>query len=122
MNTDADLIDRYRRAQLFFEARDYGEAARLARELVDAEPGRLDLRILLARALYHSAQLNRAEAELRHIVDRYPDESYARLMLGRTLERLGRASEATAHLRLAAALSGEPVDAPRRLASQDGAG
>ncbi|NJP68812.1 tetratricopeptide repeat protein [Streptomyces spiramenti] len=120
MNTDGNLIDRYHRAQLFFDARDYGEAARLTRELVDVEPGRLDLRLLLARALFHSAQLNRAEEELRHIVDRYPDESYARLMLGRTLERLGRQAEATAQLRLAAALSGEPVDAPRRLASEGG--
>ncbi|WP_130798145.1 tetratricopeptide repeat protein [Streptomyces otsuchiensis] len=117
MNTEGNL-DQYNRAQLFFEARDYGEAARLTRPLVDAEPARLDLRLLLARALYHSAQLGRAEKELRVITDRHPDESYARLMLGRTLQRLGRDDEATAQLRLAAALSGEPVDAPRRMASE----
>lgn len=116
MSVTEELIERYRRAQRYFEAKDYAEAARLLAAVADAEPGNLEVRLLLARATYHSAQLRRAERQLRAIVAQYPAESYAHLLLGRTLQRLNRDREATAHLRLAAALTGQNVDAPRRMA------
>ncbi|MFI7356266.1 tetratricopeptide repeat protein [Streptomyces avidinii] len=99
--------ERWARAQLFFEAKEYATAARILDGLAGETPEQLAPRLLLARAYYHSAQLSRAEQELRAILERWPVEDYAQLMLGRTLERLGRAAEARPHLRMAAAMAGE---------------
>ncbi|MGW7488045.1 tetratricopeptide repeat protein [Streptomyces sp. NPDC054786] len=99
--------DRWARAQLFFEAKDFTAAARILRGVVDEDPRPVAPRLLLARAYYHSAQLGRAETELRAVLDRDPVEAYARLMLGRTLERQGRAGEAAGQLRIAAALGAD---------------
>ncbi|WP_059005857.1 tetratricopeptide repeat protein [Streptomyces specialis] len=97
---------RWERAGLLFEARDFAGAARLLTALVEEFPDLVAPRLLLARALYHSAQLSRAEAQLREVIARDPVEGYAHLMLGRTLQRQGRDAEATASLRLADALAG----------------
>lgn len=99
--------ERWERAQLFFDAKDYAGAARVLGGLVDEVPEQTGPRLLLARAYYHSAQLRRAEAELRALVARDPVEHYARLMLGRTLQRQGRDDEAESHLRIASALAGD---------------
>ncbi|MGW2509116.1 tetratricopeptide repeat protein [Streptomyces scopuliridis] len=99
--------ERWDRAQLFFDAKEYVTAARILTGLVDEVPEQVAPRLLLARAYYHSARLAKAEAELRAVLERDPVEHYARLMLGRTLERQGRAEEAAPQLRMAAALSGE---------------
>jgi len=99
--------ERWERAQLFFDAKDYAGAARVLGTLVEEVPEQTGPRLLLARAYYHSAQLRRAEAELRVIVERDPVEQYARLMLGRTLQRQGRDEEAEPHMRLASALTGD---------------
>ncbi|MEV7612060.1 tetratricopeptide repeat protein [Streptomyces sp. NPDC089799] len=99
--------ERWERAQLFFEAKEYATAARILDPLAGEAPEQLATRLLLARAYYHSAQLGRAEAEPRGILERWPVEHYAQLMLGRTLERQGRAAEAAPYLRIAAAMSGE---------------
>ncbi|MFD5032275.1 tetratricopeptide repeat protein [Streptomyces sp. NPDC058220] len=105
--------ERWDRAQLFFDAKEYVTAARILGGLVDEVPEQVAPRLLLARAYYHSARLAKAEAELRIVVERDPVEQYARLMLGRTLERQGRAAEAAPHLRMAAALAGEfPTTGP----------
>jgi hypothetical protein len=99
--------ERWERARMFFDARDYAAAARVLSGLVEEVPEQTGPRLLLARAYYHSAQLRRAEAESRVIVERDPVEHYARLMLGRTLQRQGRHDEAETHLRVAAALAGD---------------
>ncbi|MFJ9242016.1 tetratricopeptide repeat protein [Streptomyces sp. NPDC101776] len=99
--------ERWERAQMFFDAKDYAAAARVLGGLVEEVPEQTGPRLLLARAYYHSAQLQRAEAELRILVERDPVEHYARLMLGRTLERQGRHEEAGPHLRIASALAGD---------------
>ena len=99
--------ERWERAQLFFDAKDYAGAARVLGGLVDEVPEQTGPRLLLARAYYHSAQLLRAETELRALVERDPVEHYARLMLGRTLQRQGRHDEAESHLRIASALAGD---------------
>ncbi|QOV40462.1 tetratricopeptide repeat protein [Streptomyces ferrugineus] len=99
--------ERWERARLFFDARDYAGAARVLGQLVEEVPEQTAPRLLLARAYYHSAQLQRAENELRVIVERDPVEQYARLMLGRTLQRQGRHEEAEPHMRLASALAGD---------------
>ncbi|MFD9392719.1 tetratricopeptide repeat protein [Streptomyces sp. NPDC060000] len=103
--------ERWERARLFFDAKEYASAARVLIGLVEEVPEQTGPRLLLARSYYHSAQLRRAEAELRVIVERDPVEHYARLMLGRTLERQGRHEEARPHLRLASALAGDFTDA-----------
>ena len=99
--------ERWERARMFFDAKDYAAAARVLGKLVEEVPEQTGPRLLLARSYYHSAQLRRAEAELRIIVERDPVEHYARLMLGRTLERQSRHEEAEPHLRLASAMAGD---------------
>ncbi len=99
--------ERWERARMFFDAKDYAAAARVLDALVAEVPEQTGPRLLLARSYYHSAQLRRAEAELRTVVERDPVEQYARLMLGRTLERQGRQEEADVQLRIASALAGD---------------
>ncbi|MFG2479549.1 tetratricopeptide repeat protein [Streptomyces fagopyri] len=99
--------ERWERARMFFDARDYAGAARVLGGLVEEVPEQVGPRLLLARSYYHSAQLRRAEAELRTLVELDPVEHYARLMLGRTLQRQGRQDEAESHLRIASALAGD---------------
>ncbi len=99
--------ERWERAGLFFDAKDYAGAARVLGGLVEEVPEQTAPRLLLARAYYHSAQLRRAEAELRVLVERDPVEQYARLLLGRTLQRQGRHEEAAPHMKLASALAGD---------------
>lgn len=105
---ELDLAERYERAQTFFEAKDYRTARRLLVDVVDAEPTHQASRMLLARACYHAAALERAEEQLRIIIDRDPTEAYAYLMLGRTLERLGRIDEGKLYLRMASVMRGKP--------------
>lgn len=100
----------YQRGIEFFDAGDYITAAQWLEPVVEAAPDHLAARLLLARAYYHSARLNRAEGELRKILQQNPAEPYAHLMLGRTLQRLSRAEEATGHMRLAAAMTGGSLD------------
>ncbi|MEU8892733.1 tetratricopeptide repeat protein [Streptomyces sp. NPDC048442] len=117
MNAQANLNDayyqqgseaeRWDRARLFFDSKEYDKAARILRALVDESPQLTAPRLLLARSYYHSAQLSKAESELRAVLAACPVEHYAQLMLGRTLERQGRHAEAAPYLRTAAALSGD---------------
>ncbi|AVH55048.1 MULTISPECIES: tetratricopeptide repeat protein [Streptomyces] len=99
--------ERWERARMFFDARDYAAAARILAGLVEEVPEQVGPRLLLARSYYHSAQLHRAEEELRTLVELDPVEHYARMMLGRTLERQGRHEEAKSHLRIASAFAGD---------------
>ncbi len=62
------------------------------------------MRLLLARAYYHSAQLRKAEAEFRAVTELDPVEDYAWFCRGRTLERLSRHAEAATCFRVAAAM------------------
>ncbi|GAA1381527.1 tetratricopeptide repeat protein [Pseudonocardia kongjuensis] len=95
---------RWERATYLFDSGDHVSAARLLAELADAEPDATAVRLLLARAYYHSAQLGRAESVLRELLERTPSDGYAHLLLGRTLQRRSRHDEAAPHLRLASAL------------------
>ncbi len=93
--------DRWERAGLMFAERRYIETARLLAGLVEEFPRHTAARLLLARAYYHSAQLNRAEEQLRTVIDQDPVEPYAHLLLGRVLERQSRHDEAATWLRRA---------------------
>ena len=106
--SDDDLFAEYRRAIIFFEAGDSISAAKVLEPILAAEPAHADVRLLLARAYFHSAQLTRAEEQLRHLLERDPSDHYVRFVLGRTLERQGRPADALPHLRMAAAM--HPVE------------
>jgi Flp pilus assembly protein TadD len=98
---------RYEWAQRLYEQADYLRAAEALVELVDEATldgtlhGTTDLRLLLARAYFRSAQLGRAESTLRVIVEETPTDGYAHMLLGRTLQRRGRHEEAKRWLTLA---------------------
>lgn len=104
---DETAAERWERARLRFDARDYVGAAKLLTSVVEEFPSQTGPRLLLARAYYHSAQLRRAEEQLRELLDRDPVEHYAHLLLGRTLERQNRHDEAAPWLRMAAAFTGD---------------
>lgn len=109
---DTSMAERYQRARGLFQHGEFQAAAEELSALVDAsalEPplhGTTELRLLLARSYYHSAQLGRAERVTRAILVDDPDEAYANLLLGRTLQRQGRGDEARPHLAMAELLGG----------------
>ncbi|KRE63755.1 tetratricopeptide repeat protein [Nostocoides sp. Soil756] len=109
---ETGMAERYQRARGLFDHGEFQAAAHELSALVDAsalEPplhGTTELRLLLARSYYHSAQLSRAERVTRAILVDDPDEAYANLLLGRTLQRQGRAAEARPHLAMAELLGG----------------
>ncbi len=103
----SELTD-YERAQVYFELRDYEQAARLLEPLAAEQPRSVSVRLLLARAYFHSARLRRAEAEFRAVTELDPVEDYAWFGLGRTLERQSRPAEAAPCFRMAAAMRPEP--------------
>ncbi|GGL35861.1 tetratricopeptide repeat protein [Phycicoccus endophyticus] len=111
-SSELGMAERYQRARGLFEHGEYRAAAEELSALVDAsayEPplhGTTELRLLLARSYYHSAQLGRAERVTRAILVDDPDEAYANLLLGRTLQRQGRPAEARPHLAMAELLGG----------------
>lgn len=111
-------------AVVFPDQRDHGSAYRVAYDLLarraavealeiiepalEAEPGNTGLRVLRAWAFLIRVQLERAESELRQLAEERPDDDWVRFALGRSLERQSRYAEALPHLRLAAAMSGDP--------------
>ena len=105
--------DRWTRAKRLFDERGYREAAVLLRELLDEASDSAevrheltDARLLLARALLHSAQLDGAVQVATEVLAEDPSEAYAHLLAGRALQRQGRREEAAGHLRLAELLGG----------------
>ncbi|GAA3224317.1 tetratricopeptide repeat protein [Pseudonocardia petroleophila] len=87
-----------------FDSGEFLAAAALLAELATEYPDDLAVRLLLARAYYHSAQLHRAESETRAVLAADPENAYAYLLLGRTLQRRSRHAEAGGPLRMAAAM------------------
>lgn len=109
---DMGFYERFRWAEGQFEDRDYRGAARTLEALladIEREPDQVghpvtDVRLLLARAYYHSAQLRHAEEAARALLADNPTEGYAALLLARTLQRANRPDEARQAMNLAAAL------------------
>ena len=105
--------DRWVRAKALFEERAYREAARLLTGLLDeaADVGHelTDVRLLLARSFYHSAQLDETIRVATELLEHDPNEPYAHLLVGRALQRKSRGDEAQPHLRLAELLGGYRV-------------
>ncbi len=99
------LLDRGR---LFRASGDPSTAARYLAEAAEAAPD--DRAVLTELALAHSqsAALGPAEAAARRLVELDPSDAFARTLLGRALARQSRHAEAAPHLRLAAAMTGDP--------------
>jgi tetratricopeptide (TPR) repeat protein len=97
-NTAYDLLVR----------REPAKALELVEAALEDEPTNRGLRSLRAWAYLMRAQLQKAEAELRALVEEVPDDDWARHALGRALERQSKFAEALPHLRLAAAMTGDP--------------
>jgi Flp pilus assembly protein TadD len=119
MNTTTPFSLRLSWAEGLFERGDFLAAATALAELVDeidsaeaAAPSEgvlhsvTDLRLLLARAYFKSAQLGRAEVALTRVIEEAPTDAYAHLLLGRTLQRAGRHDEAARPLALAEIFGG----------------
>lgn len=113
MSTVSSMLERmstydaYRWAEDLFGEKDYYRAAEILRHVVDTdeEAARLgEVRELLARAYFHSAQTGRAADEARLLLELEPTNAYAALLLARSLERSSRHREADAARRLADAL------------------
>ena len=111
-----DTYEAYRWARDLFEQRDYYTAARVFQRLVDDHgrdadadggDGLGEVRELLARSYYHSAQVGRAAEVARDLLDRDPGHAYAALLLTRSLERSSRPDEAASARRIAGALGAE---------------
>ena len=99
--------DAFTWAQDHFEQQDYYRAAEILAHLVgtDADAAATgEVRELLARAYYHSAQVGRAADAARALLDLEPTNAYAALLQARSLERGSRRVEADAARRLAVAL------------------
>jgi len=105
--TDAMLtpVENYRLAELYLDSGDPRSAVRLLEPLASGTFATTAVRLLLARAYFHSAQLRRAEQQFREVLDLDPTDHFAHFALGRTLERQSRLDEALRHFRLAAAMT-----------------
>jgi len=84
------------------------EALEVLEPALEAEPDNTGLRTLRAWAYLMRAQLQRAETDLAQLVEENPADDWAQHALGRCLERQSRYAEALPHLRLAAAMGGDP--------------
>ena len=106
-----DPLVEYRAAVRDFEKRRYTQAVDrlewIVQQPTDHGHSLGDVRELLARAYYHSAQLNKAEQAARAVLVDQPTNSYMLMLLGRTLERQGRADEAQRYLSVATAFGEE---------------
>lgn len=105
-----DDLERFRRAQALFEQKLYLEAAvELETLLGTSDPGHgLDeVRLMLARSYFHSAQLSRAENLAREMLAERPEDGYVAVLLARSLERQGRDEEAAPYLERARVIGQE---------------
>jgi Flp pilus assembly protein TadD len=101
----------YRVAHDLLSRRAPAEALAVLEPALAEEPRNTGLRSLRAWAFMMRVQLGPAEAELTSLVAEDPTDAWARHALGRALEGQSRHAEALPHLRLAAAMSGDPIHA-----------
>jgi tetratricopeptide (TPR) repeat protein len=98
----------YRSAYDLLAHRAPQQALELIEPALEQEPDNTGLLTLRAWAYLMRAQLQRAEADLERLVADNPTDDWSQHALGRCLERQSRYAEALPHLRLAAAMSGDP--------------
>lgn len=98
----------YRTAHDLLVRRAPREALEVLEPALAQEPDNRGLRSLRAWAYLMRAQLQKAADELSGLVADDPADVWSRHALGRALERQSRYDDALPHLRLAAAMSGDP--------------
>lgn len=98
----------YRTAHDLLGRRAPREALEVLEPALAEEPANRGLRSLRAWAYLMRAQLKKASDELAELVAEDPSDSWSRHALGRALERQARYGDALPHLRLAAAMTGDP--------------
>ena len=98
----------YRTAHDLLGRRAPREALEVLEPALAEEPANRGLRSLRAWAYLMRAQLKKAHDELRSLVDEDPSDAWTRHALGRSLERQAKYDDALPHLRLAAAMTGDP--------------
>ena len=98
----------YRTAYDLLAGRAPKEALELIEPALEQEPDNTGLLTLRAWAYLMRAQLQRAQSDLERLVADNPTDDWSQHALGRCLERQSRYAEALPHLRLAAAMSGDP--------------
>lgn len=98
----------YRTAHDLLGRRAPREALEVLEPALAEEPSNRGLRSLRAWAYLMRAQLKKAEDELLGLVAEDPSDAWTRHALGRALERQARYDDALPHLRLAAAMTGDP--------------
>ncbi|RNL64345.1 tetratricopeptide repeat protein [Nocardioides marmoriginsengisoli] len=103
-----DTTSAYRVAFDLLSRRAPDEALTVLEPALAEDPRNTGLRTLRAWSYFVKVQLGPAEKELRSLVEETPDGIWTRYALGRTLERQSRYDDALPHLRLAAAMSGDP--------------
>lgn len=103
-----DPTSAYRVAYDLLGRRAAVEALAVLEPALVEDPRNTGLRMLRAWAYLIRVQLTVAEDELRSLVAENPDDDWMRFALGRSLERQSRYTDALPHLRLAAAMSGDP--------------
>jgi predicted Zn-dependent protease len=104
----SDPASAYRVAYDLLGRRAASEALTVLEPALADDPENTGLRMLRAWAYLIRVQLAKAEVELRALVEENPDDDWVRFALGRALERQSRFAEALPHLRLAAAMTGDP--------------
>ncbi len=104
----SDHASAYRTAHDLLGRRAPREALEVLEPALEEEPTNRGLRSLRAWAYLMRAQLQKAHDELRSLVDEDPSDAWTRHALGRSLERQAKYDEALPHLRLAAAMTGDP--------------
>jgi len=102
------LYEEFQRAVMFFEAKDYAEAARILAPIATEEPSSRAVAELLGRAYFHSAQLGPAERAFLRLIELDPGSAWAYEALARTLERRSRPGEAARYRNIARAMGAEP--------------
>lgn len=104
----SDHASAYRTAHDLLGRRAPAEALEVLEPALVEDPTNRGLRSLKAWAHLMRAQLQKAADELATLVAEDPSDSWTRHALGRSLERQSRFEEALPHLRLAAAMTGDP--------------
>ncbi len=102
-------------ADLLSKLRQYSEAEKLLRQLLEADGGMGIVYVSLGKLLDAKKEYKQADAALRHAIELDPDNPQAHLFLAEALQHLGEPGEAEQERALAAKKKDEPRESTRLL-------